>query len=63
MWLNTFLCSVQNHQIKYIWFIRSILKHMVYLDGPYYTGPKLTPAPSTLALIGVIFQMLTVKLS
>ena len=34
-----------------------------YLAGPYYTGPKLTPAPLTPALIGVIFQMFTVKLS
>ena len=29
-----------------------------YLFEPHYTGPKLTPA-----LIGVIFQMFTVKLS
>ena len=34
-----------------------------YFVDPYYTGPKLTPAPSTLALIGFIFQMFTVKLS
>ena len=26
-----------------------------YLVGPYYAGPMLTPAPSTPALIGVIF--------
>ena len=29
-----------------------------YLAGPYYAGPQLTPA-----LIGVILQILTVKLS
>ena len=34
-----------------------------YLVGPYYTGPKLKPVPSTPALIGVIFQMFTFKLS
>ena len=34
-----------------------------YLVGPYYTGPKLTPTPSMPAVIGVIFQMFTVKLS
>ena len=28
----------------------------------YYIGPKLTPIPSTQFLIGVIFQMFTVKL-
>ena len=34
-----------------------------YLVDPYYTGPKLTPATSTPALVGVIFQMFRVKLS
>ena len=34
----------------------------VYLAGPDYTGPTLTPASPTQAFIGVIFQMLTVKL-
>ena len=34
-----------------------------YLVGPYYTGPKLTPDPSTPSLIGVVFQICTVKLS
>ena len=34
-----------------------------YLVGLYYTGPKLTPVPSTPAFIGFIFQMFMVKLS
>ena len=36
---------------------------MLYLVGPDYSGPKLTPELSTLNLIGVIFQMFTVKFS
>ena len=39
------------------------LKRAVYFVGPCYTNPKLTPASSTPALNGVIFQMFTVKLS
>ena len=36
---------------------------MYYNVGPYYTCPKLTPAPWTPALIDIIFQMCTIKLS
>ena len=40
-----------------------VAEFFYYLVGPYYTGLKLTPAPSTPALIGAIFQMFLVKLS
>ena len=55
-------------QIKFILLLRSDVREVPisplnYLAGPYITGPKLTPAPSTPAFIGVIFQMFTVKLS
>lgn len=34
-----------------------------YLVGHCYTNPKLMPAPSMLGIIGIIFQMFTVKLA
>ena len=42
---------------------RNITIYLTYLVGPHYKGPKLTSAHSVLALIGVILQMLMVKLS
>ena len=53
--MHSFICSisclVKQHTTIY------------YLIGPYYTGLKLMLAPLTLALIGIIFQMCTDKLS
>lgn len=34
-----------------------------YLVGHCYTSPKLMPAPSILGIIGIIFQMFTVRLA
>ena len=44
-------------------FLRTPFRRTSANGYTYYIGPKLTPVPSTQFLIGVIFQIFTVKLS